>query len=107
MLCKSYQLKCLKPSTSFSLVLPQLSRLPFDEATYLELVFTMRYLGVLIDQNMSWKERIAKLRMKLERNVGMLWHLKFILPFHAMRSVYFSLVHSYLSYCPLVFLEYA
>lgn len=85
--------------------LPELSRLPIDEYTYLERVSTMRYLGVLVDQNMSWKEHIAKLRMKLGRNVGILRHLKFILPFHAMRSVYFALVHSYLSYCPLIFLN--
>ena len=33
----------------------------------------------------------------------MMRHLKFILPYNALRSVYFSLVHSYLNYCPLVY----
>ena len=61
--------------------LPELSRLPIDESTYLGCVSTLGYLGVLVDQNMNLKEHIAKLRIKLGRNVGILQHLKFILPF--------------------------
>ena len=33
----------------------ELCRLPIDESTYLDYISTMKYLGVLVDQNVSWK----------------------------------------------------
>lgn len=65
----------------------------------------IRYLGVLVDSNLSWKPHINGIRLKLGRNVGIMQRMKFILPLEAMRSIYFALVHSYLNYCPLIYLN--
>ena len=44
-------------------------------------VQTTRYLGVIVDQNLSWKAQITSLRLKLGRTVGLMHRLKFFLPF--------------------------
>ena len=68
-------------------------------------VQTTRYLGVIVDQNLSWKAHITSLRLKLGRNVGVMHRLKFFLPFYALKSIYFSLVHSYINYCSIIYLS--
>ena len=64
-------------------------------------VQTTRYLGVIVDQNLSWKAHITSLRLKLGRNVGVMHRFKFFLPFCALKSIYFSLFHSYINYCSI------
>ena len=66
---------------------------------------TTRYPGVIVDQNLSWKAHITSLRLKLGGNVGVMHRLKFVLPFYALKSIYFSLVHSYINYCSIIYLS--
>ena len=65
----------------------------------METVERIRGLGIILDANLSFKTHIDKLRIKLSRNVGIIRHLRHLLPYHPMRCIYFSLVHSYTSYC--------
>ena len=64
-----------------------------------------KYLGLTVDENLSWKLHLDRLRMQLGRNVGLLRYLKFHLPFPALKSVYYSLIHSYFNYCPIAYLN--
>ena len=65
----------------------------------------MRYLGVLLDSNLSWKPHISNLRMKLGRNIGIMRILRSSLPLEAMRSLYYALIHSHLMFSSLVYLN--
>ena len=71
----------------------------------IERVDDIKYLGIILDSSLSFKRHAIYLRMKLARNIGMMNHLKFILPFFALKSLYHSLVHSYINYCPIIFLN--
>ena len=62
------------------------------------------HLGVIVDQNLSWKAHINSLRLKLGRNIGVIHRLKFFLPFYALKSMYFFLVHLHINYCSIIYL---
>ena len=58
----------------------------------------IKYLGLLIDETLTWDEHINKLKNKLYAPVGILKRLSYSIPSHLLRSVYFSLIHSHLQY---------
>ena len=58
----------------------------------------VKYLGVLIDEHLTWKYHINQVALKISRGIGILAKLKPFLKENLLRSVYFSLVYSYLSY---------
>ena len=61
-------------------------------------VAEFNFLGIIINENMKWEGHTAHLSTKIGRNVGMLSRLKYIIPFHILKMLYFTLVHSSLSY---------
>ena len=62
----------------------------------------IKYLGVLLDRNLSWNFHISELCKKLSRAVGMLYKMKNLCSTTTLRSLYFSLFHSHLTYGLLV-----
>ena len=58
----------------------------------------IKYLGLLMDDRLSWKFHINELCKKLGRSVGMLYKIRHLCPKSVLRSLYFSLFHSHLSY---------
>ena len=70
----------------------------------IERVPTFNVLGVILDECLTWKPHIDKLAIKLHvsRNAGILNELKNLLPSSIMKTLYFSLSHSYLNYGILI-----
>ena len=62
----------------------------------------IKYLGVLLDQNLLWNFHIAELCTKLSSAVGMLYKMKNFCSTPTLRSLYFSLFHSHHTYGILV-----
>ena len=58
----------------------------------------IKYLGILLDDRLSWKVHLSELSKKLSRSVGMLYRLRHFCPNTVLRSLYFSLFNSHLSY---------
>ena len=58
----------------------------------------IKYLGLILDNKLSWKPHITELSKKLSRAVGLLYKLKKLCPPPVLRSLYFSLFNSHLSY---------
>ena len=61
-----------------------------------------RFLGVLIDEKLSWSQHIAAIKSKMSRYIGILYKLKNILPLRARILIFNSLIQSHLNYCSLV-----
>ena len=59
----------------------------------------IKYLGVLIDENLSWKPHIDELCKKLNRSNSMLCKLRYYVDKPTLRSLYFSIFSSHLNYC--------
>ena len=58
----------------------------------------VKYLGVLLDEHLNWKIQINNVAMKISRGIGILAKLKPFLKDKLLRSIYYSLVYSHLSY---------
>ena len=58
----------------------------------------IKYLGLILDNKLSWKPHITELYKKLSRALGMLHKIRSFCPTNVMRSLYFSLFNSPLSY---------
>ena len=61
-----------------------------------------KFLGIYIDEHLSWAQHIDYLSKKIARNVGILSKLKHFLPMYIMNTLYYSLILSHLQYCTLL-----
>ena len=68
----------------------------------LEQVKCAKFLGVYIDEHLSWDNHIREVACKVSRNVGILRKLKFTLPQTCLLLLYNSLVLPYLHYCSII-----
>ena len=63
-----------------------------DEAKY------VKYLGILIDSQLTFKHHINKLVKKISRGIGILYKLKpFVIP-KIIKSVYYAIIYLFLLY---------
>ena len=59
----------------------------------------IRYLGIFIDEHLSWNYQIFELRKKLNRANGLLSKIRYYVDKTTLRSLYFSIFSSHLNYC--------
>ena len=64
----------------------------------LECKESVRYLGIIIDNNLSWKQHIDLVAIKMSRTVGLICKLRHFLQRHTLLTIYRSLVAPYLTY---------
>ena len=57
------------------------------------------YLGVLLDEHLSWKPHVNELIKKLNRSNSMLSKIRHYVDINALRSIYFSIFSSHINYC--------
>ena len=60
--------------------------------------FKIKYLGIILDHRLTWKPHLTELSKKLSRSVGMLFKIRDLCPTTVLRSLYFSIFNSHLSY---------
>jgi len=65
-------------------------------------VQSAKFLGVYIDQHLSWSEHISQVKTKISKNCGVLNKLKHFLPQSTLLLIYNSLILPYLQYCAIV-----
>ena len=61
-----------------------------------------KFLGVIIDQKLTWKQHISYLALKLSKSIGILNRLKYKLPKRCLLTLYYSLVYPHLTYCNII-----
>ena len=64
----------------------------------IERVNSIKFLGVLFDEHLSWKDHITVIENKISKNLGVLYRAKRVLDSNALKRLYFSFFHSYLNY---------
>ena len=65
----------------------------------IEQVSHTKFLGVIIDENLTWREQIKTVETKVSKSIGVLYKTKDVLDIQALRTLYQSLVEPYMSYC--------
>ena len=63
---------------------------------------SVKYLGVKIDRKLTWQYHVNDLSIKLNRANALLFKMRNYLSLKILRSIYFAIFDSYLSYCCLV-----
>ena len=57
------------------------------------------FLGVILDEHLSWKPHILSVSRKMSKSIGIIYKSSFCLPKTSLRSLYYSLVYPYLIFC--------
>ena len=57
------------------------------------------FLGVLLNENLSWKSHISHIASKISKSIGIMYKSSIYLTRLALRTLYFALVYPYLNYC--------
>ena len=66
--------------------------------TFLECKVYVKFLGVLIDKNLTWKYHIDYIASKISRVVGIISRLRHSVPLNTLIQVYRSLIFPYTLY---------
>ena len=66
---------------------------------------SVKYLVVKIDTNLSWQYHVNDLSIKLNRANALLFKMRKYVSLKILRSIYFAIFDSYLSYCCLVWAQ--
>ena len=57
-----------------------------------------KYLGVLIDENLSWRTHIVTVAIKISKTIDMLSKLRHFVPSSVLVNIYNALITLYLTY---------
>lgn len=82
-------------------VLPSCEKIYINN-TPINLVSKVKFLGVYLDENMSWSDHIDHVCAKLATYVGILCRLKNIIPKMVLRTLYFAFMYPHIIYCIVI-----
>ena len=66
---------------------------------------SFKYLGVKVDTNLTWEHNVNDLSINLNRANGLLFKMRKYFSLKILRSIYFAIFDSYLSYYCLVWTQ--
>ena len=66
---------------------------------------SVKYLGVKTDTKLNWKHHVNDLSIKLNKANALLFKIRKYVSLKILRSIYFAIFDSYLSYCCLVWAQ--
>ena len=59
---------------------------------------SIKFLGVWIDENLTWRVHIHIVENKIAENIGLLYQEKHYLDDNCLKQIYFAYIHAYLNY---------
>ena len=66
-----------------------------------ERVKSIKFLDVLLDENLSWNDHIKYIENQVAKNVSLLHRAKLFLEKNLLLTIYYSYIHTYLNYANL------
>ena len=55
--------------------------------------FSIKYLGIIIDSNLSWKSQVSYIAKKIKRNIGILSKLRYNVNLDILVKLYYALIN--------------
>ena len=83
-----------KSKDNLPLVLPDL----FINNVKIKSENSLKFLGVMIDENLTWKTHVKLVESKISKSIGILFKASRSLNSKSLRSIYFALIHPYINY---------
>ena len=74
----------------------KIANLPIERLT------ESKFLGVIVDENLTWSRHIKAIQTKMARYIGLMYKLKSQLPLKVRIQIFHSFVQSHINYCSLV-----
>ena len=62
----------------------------------------LKFLGIIIDENLTWRKHISVLETKIARAIGVLYKARSFINERNRKLLYFSLIHSHLNSANIV-----
>ena len=57
-----------------------------------------KFLGLLIDEHLSWKQHIDIVSSKISKSIGILYKSRNVLSKQCLKQLHFSFIHNYVNY---------
>ena len=70
--------------------------------TNIDRVELTKFLGVHIDENLTWKKHTSEMSSKISKSIGIINKVKSVLSYKLLKMLYFSMIHPYLNYCVII-----
>ena len=70
--------------------------------TVLEQKSECKFLGIIVDEEISWKPHINHILSKIGKTTALLRFLKYTFPKHILRTLYMTLIYPYFNYCNII-----
>ena len=68
------------------------------DSNNIERLSSIKFLGVMLDEIISWIDHVRTVENKIAKNTGLLYRVSQFLNQVSLKAVYFSYIHSYLNY---------
>ena len=72
------------------------------ENNVLEQVDNTKFLGVYIDQHLTWKTHVNFIAAKISKSVRLLYKAKYYSPSKSLLTLYYALIYPYVTCCNLI-----
>ena len=63
---------------------------------------TAKFLGIIIDSNLTWKPHIDNVAKKVSKSVGIIKRVRHCLPVDTLNTLYNTLILPYINYCNII-----
>lgn len=60
------------------------------------------FLGIILDENLTWKSHISQVSSKVSKSIGIIRKSSYYLLKSSLRTLYFAMLYPYLQYCNIV-----
>ena len=70
--------------------------------TILEQKSECKFLGIIIDDDISWKAHINYISCKISKTIALLRYLRYTFPKHILKTLYMTLIYPYFNYCNII-----
>jgi hypothetical protein len=74
----------------------------FIDDISIERAESTKFLGIIVDSRLTWKEHIIYISKKISRGVGALTRARSLLPCKLLLMLYYSMIYPHLTYCNII-----
>jgi len=96
--CKINKLTVNYKKTHYMIIKSSRRRIPNIGISHFEQKEYIKYLGVYIDQHLTWNHQIKFVHSKVAKNIGIINKLRHYVGIKTLRDIYYSLIYPYLTY---------
>jgi hypothetical protein len=72
------------------------------EGQIIEVVHHTKFLGIILDDKLTWKNHISYITQKISKSIGILTRARPLLNTTILRQLYYSFLYPYIIYCNII-----